>query len=61
MFDRLKPHIEVKLHTNNEWNGLYGVVDNIKNDIAYIFCTKHPDYAYRIIKGYNENEIEIIK
>lgn len=60
MFNNLKPFVYVKLHTNNEWNDLFGIVDKVTNNIAFIFCIKFPYYTYRIIKGYNENEIEII-
>lgn len=60
LFDNLKPFTMVKLHTNNEWNELYGLVDKIFNNAAYIFCLQFPCYKYEIKKGYNENEFEII-
>jgi hypothetical protein len=36
----------VRINDNNEWNGLYGVVRYIRDNIAYIFCVCHPTDLY---------------
>lgn len=38
----------VKLKTNDEWNGLYGIIDKIENDFAHIFCVNKPCWIYYI-------------
>lgn len=60
MFEDLKPFTEVILHTNNEWNNLHGLVDEIIDDKAYIFCVQFLWYRYEIIKNWNKNDFEIV-
>jgi len=57
MFELIKEGNVVKLQTDNEWNNLFGIVEKIENDIAYIFCSVHPGYYYEIHRDWNENEI----
>lgn len=47
----------VKLQDNNDWNGFYGVVKYMQDDVAYIFCIQNPCYLYRAGK---ENNIVVI-
>lgn len=50
----------VQLQSNDEWNGLYGIVDkiNYKYQLAYIYCIQFPVYLYEI-GLHNLNNIKI--
>lgn len=52
----------VQFQSNDEWNGLYGIVDKINYDyqLAYIYCIHFPIYLYQI-GLHNINNIKIIK
>lgn len=46
----LKLYDIVQIQSNDEWNGLYGIVDKINYNyqLAYIFCIEFPMYLYEI-------------
>lgn len=48
----------VRINDNNEWNGLYGVVRYLKDNIAYIFCIQNPCYLYVVGESNNICVIE---
>lgn len=48
----------VEIQDNNEWKGLYGIVDCIYENVAYIFCVQHPWYLY---KATDKNNIRVVK
>jgi len=60
-FDEIRSHQEVKIHSNNDWNNMYGVVENINkiDKRAEIFSMEFPDTRY-IIREDNLNDIEMI-
>jgi hypothetical protein len=59
-FEELKPYTPIQFQTNNEWNGFYGTIDSIYENlgIAYVFSPRFPCYMYKIIKGYNEGDLK---
>jgi len=38
----------VKLHTNDTWNDLHGIVDDLLGDVIAVFCIKMPMYRYYV-------------
>jgi len=36
----------VKLHTNDAWNNLYGIVDEFVGDNIVVYCINMPSYRY---------------
>lgn len=36
----------IRINDDNNWNGLYGVVKYIYDNVAYIFCVQHPTELY---------------
>jgi hypothetical protein len=36
----------VRLRTDDEWNGLYGIICGITEDIIAVFCVAMPMYLY---------------
>ncbi|AJA49487.1 hypothetical protein CPAST_c34210 [Clostridium pasteurianum DSM 525 = ATCC 6013] len=48
----------VKINDNNSWNGLYGIVRYLVNDVAFIFCVQHPTDLYIAKK---DNDIILIE
>lgn len=48
----------VQIQDNNEWKGLYGVVDRVVNRVAFIFCVQFPCYLYRATKDNNIRLVE---
>ena len=36
----------VKLHTNDTWNDLHGIVDDLLDDTIAVFCITMPLYRY---------------
>ncbi|WP_200880517.1 hypothetical protein [Clostridium drakei] len=48
----------VQIQDENEWKGLYGVVEYVTVGISHIFCVQNPCYLYVAKK---DNNIKIIK
>jgi len=36
----------IKLHTNDAWNNMHGIVDDMLGDIIAVFCVTMPLYRY---------------
>lgn len=47
------------INKDSDWYGLYGIVDFIDDDCAYIFCVSKPTYHYKVTID-NINDIEIV-
>lgn len=47
----------VKIEDNNDWKGMYGIVQYIHDDEAYVFCVQMPWYLYKVTKA---NKIELL-
>ena len=60
-FDEINRGDEVQIHSNNDWNNMYGVVENINkiDKRAEIFSMEFPDTRY-IICEWNLGDIEMI-
>ena len=58
-FNEIKKHDEIKITSTNEWNGCYGVVQDIDyiHKLAVIISIAKPVYVY-YINEYNVHEIE---
>ena len=50
----------VRLHTNDEWHGLYGIVCEIRNDEIIIFCMNKPCYNYVVKLEYIDDVLEVL-
>lgn len=48
----------VQIQDENEWKGLYGVVEYVAVGIAHIFCVQNPCYLYVATK---DNNIKVIE
>ncbi|AKN32151.1 hypothetical protein Ccar_15295 [Clostridium carboxidivorans P7] len=48
----------VQIQDENEWKGLYGVVEYVTVGISHIFCVKNPCYLYVATKNNNIKVIE---
>lgn len=61
-FSEIKQNDEVKLSTNDEWDELYGVIEEVNNvrKMAVIFCSSKPEYRYLVFE-WNMNCIEMIE
>ena len=46
----------IRLHTDDEWDGLYGMVFKIGGDEIIIFCMAKPYYNY-IVKRENIRDV----
>ena len=38
----------VKLHTNDAWNDLHGIIDGLMGDFIAVFCVTKPMYRYYV-------------
>jgi len=47
----------VRLHTNDEWHGLYGIINDITDECITVFCVKYPLYMYFVWRNGNESQI----
>jgi hypothetical protein len=47
----------VRLRTNDEWNGLYGIIDEISDEIVAVFCVPMPCYRYFVRRDGSETQI----
>ena len=61
-FKEIRTNQEVKIHSNNEWEGLFGIIENINkiNKRAEVFSMVYPSVRY-IIREDNLNDIEMIE
>lgn len=48
----------VQIQDENEWKGLYGVVEYVTVGISHIFCVQNPCYLYVATKNNNIKVIE---
>ncbi|MCD3252514.1 hypothetical protein [Clostridium botulinum] len=48
------------VNKNSDWYGLYGIIDYINDECAYVFCISKPTYHYKVTKD-NIDDIEIIR
>ncbi|KEH96887.1 hypothetical protein [Clostridium botulinum] len=47
------------VNKNSDWYGLYGIVEYINHECAYVFCISKPTYHYKITQD-NINDIKIM-
>lgn len=40
----------IQLKTNDNWDNLYGIIDNIIDGVIYVFCIQFPGCRYQIYK-----------
>jgi hypothetical protein len=38
----------VKLHTDDTWNDLHGIIDDLMGDVIAVFCVTKPMYRYYV-------------
>ncbi|MCL2152627.1 MAG: hypothetical protein FWH57_06680 [Oscillospiraceae bacterium] len=38
----------VKLHTDDTWDNLHGIIDDLMGDIIAVFCVTKPMYRYYV-------------
>jgi len=50
----------VRLHTDNEWDGLYGIICEATDEYILVFCVTMPAYRYYIQRGDEARIIEIV-
>jgi len=61
-FEEIKKGQEVKIVTNGNWNGLFGIVENINkvDKRAELFSMTYPDLRY-IVREDNLGDVELIE
>jgi hypothetical protein len=64
-FREIREYQEVKLNTDDNWNGLFGIVENVTGEdneykMAVIFCIENPDFRY-LVFPWNLDSIEMVK
>ena len=50
----------VKLHTNDTWNDLHGIVDDLLDDTIAVFCITMPLYRYYVNSGDAVKALELV-
>jgi len=50
----------VKLHTNDTWNDLHGIVDDLLGDFIAVFCITMPMYRYYVSYHDASNILELV-
>ena len=50
----------IKLHTNDAWNNLHGIVDDLLGDIIAVFCVTMPQYRYYVSCNDAGNILELV-
>jgi len=50
----------VKLHTNDTWNDLHGIVDDLLGDVIAVFCITMPLYRYYVNSNDAYRVLELI-
>ncbi len=41
----------VKVNDTSDWSGLYGIIDRVYGNTAFVFCTKRPGKLHRVALG----------
>jgi hypothetical protein len=39
----------VKVNDHSDWHGLYGVIDEIQGNMAFVYCVAHPDKLHPVL------------
>jgi hypothetical protein len=47
----------VRLHTNDDWNGLYGIIDYATDEIIAVFCVAMPFLNYYVRRDGSEAQV----
>ena len=47
---------QVRLHTHDSWNDLYGIIENVLGELIVVFCVTMPMYRYYVWR----NEANIV-
>ena len=50
----------VRLHTNDDWNDLHGIVDDLLGDFFAVFCVTKPLFRYYISTSEVAGKLELI-
>ena len=50
----------VRLHTSDNWNELYGIIDEICGDIIAVYCITMPSWRYHVQMENAGNVIELL-
>jgi len=50
----------VKLHTNDTWDDLHGIIDNYHGDVIAVFCITMPLYRYYVNKNDANRVLELV-
>jgi len=52
----------VRLHTDDDWNGLYGIISDTTDVAIAVFCVGMPSHRYYIWRDGNEaRTLELLK
>ena len=51
----------IKLHTNDSWNNLHGIIDDLIGDNIAVFCVAMPQYRYFVRPHDAGRILELIK
>ncbi|MFZ5353172.1 MAG: hypothetical protein ACOZCL_10695 [Bacillota bacterium] len=41
----------VKINDKTEWHGMYGIIDKIEGEIAFIYCVNRPEKLHPVPLG----------
>jgi len=47
----------VRLHTDDEWNGQYGMICDVSAGVIAVFCVAMPLYKYYVRRDGSETQI----
>jgi len=50
----------VILHTNDAWNDLHGIVDDLLGDTISVFCVTKPTYRYYVSVNEAARKLELV-
>ena len=50
----------VRLHTDDEWNGLYGIIYEATDEYILVFCVIMPAFLYYVQRGDEARVLEIV-
>ena len=51
----------IKLHTNDAWNNLHGIIDDLIGDTIAVFCVSMPQHRYFVYHNDAGRILELIK
>ena len=51
----------IKLHTDDTWNNLHGIVDDLVGDIIAVFCVAMPQHRYFVCNDDAGKILELIR